>query len=255
MNYHNLVKAAKVFLYPNGESYVFGKNVLRFKAGSRPIRRKYIDSQNDVVRNDLLQIEYFEKYFTPDDILWDIGSHNGHYTVFAASVVQGSNQVFSFEPDHIARDIQIENLRLNNLTSRAAVFNIAVSNKNGLLKFQFQGGDSNSHIVEDNFNAAGAEIITVESKTINSLLQELPRPTFVKIDTEGAEIDILSEATLLLSDNNVKFICELHPFAWESFKSSYDEFVNLLKEFNRDLKLLDNSKQIEDLPFYGTVLF
>lgn len=38
----------------------------------------------------------------------------------------------------------------------------------------------------------------VNAKTIDTLLTELPAPTIIKIDAEGAEIDILSKAGRLL---------------------------------------------------------
>jgi hypothetical protein len=47
-----------------------------------------------VVRIDVLQINYLENTFKPSDVLWDIGSHAGHYAFFAASIVKEENQFF-----------------------------------------------------------------------------------------------------------------------------------------------------------------
>ena len=100
---YSTVKIIKKIIYPRGESYSFNGEVLKFKTNFRPVKRKYLNHLSGVVRNDVLQINYLENTFKPSDILWDIGSHAGHYAVFAASIVKGENQVFSFEPDSSAR--------------------------------------------------------------------------------------------------------------------------------------------------------
>ena len=92
-------------------------------------------------------------------------------------------------------------------------------------------------------------------RSLNSLVKELPAPSFVKIDTEGAEIDILKGASELLKNSSVKFICELHPFAWDHFGVTYSEFTDILAAHGRTIKLLDDQKSMSELPYYGTVLF
>lgn len=145
---HTVAKKIKKLLLGDVEIYFFGDQKLFFATGSRPIKRKYISSSNGVVRNDVLQINYFEQNFGPADILWDIGSHYGHYSLFAASIAQGTGQVFSFEPDGDARKIQSKNIGLNKMQDKIKIFDIAVSNIDGPLLFHSQGGNSTSHIVK-----------------------------------------------------------------------------------------------------------
>ena len=254
MNKHGIVRALKKILFSKGENYLFNNTSLRFLPGTRPIKRKYINAKSDVVRNDVLQIEYFEKHFSPTDVLWDIGSHNGHYSLFAASVVEGKNQVFSFEPDKDAMAIQKKNITLNKFEQKIKTYPIAVSNTDGHLQFHSMSGNSNSRIAKES-DLQNADIISVPTKTLNILLKELPQPTFVKIDTEGAEIDILRSASDLLANNTIKFICELHPFAWDTFSVEYSEFETILKKYGRKISLLDTKKSISDLPYYGTIFF
>ena len=254
MSIHSIAAAIKKIIYAKGEPYLFSHSTLKFYPGTRPIKRKYINANNDVVRNDVLQINYFEKHFKPNDIFWDLGSHNGHYSIFAASIVNGNNQVFSFEPDPVASKVQEANIKLNNFQQKINLLKIAVSNTNGILLFDAQDGNSTSHIIKNKQVGKGT-VVEVSTKTIDTLLQELPEPTFIKIDTEGAEIDILKTADILLANPNIKFICELHPFAWDGFGVKYQEFTDILKKHNRTLSLLDTNKKIADLPYYGTVLF
>ena len=135
INKHQAVGIVKRLIYPMGEPYIFAGKTLKFKAGSRPVRRKYVTSANYITRNDVLQINYLEKNFGQQDVLWDIGSHYGHYSIFAASVALGTQQVFSFEPNTDARKIQVANLKLNNLQNKVSVFDVAVSNNGGYEHF------------------------------------------------------------------------------------------------------------------------
>ena len=66
---------------------------------------------------------------------------------------------------------------------------------------------------------------------------------------------MLRGADQLLNDKSVRFICELHPFAWEAFGVSYDEFKNIISDAKRTIQVLDNRNSLNDLPYYGTVLF
>lgn len=254
MNFHQLAIGLKKIFIGSFENYLFKGNKLKFVTGTRPIKRKYINSDNDIVRNDVLQINYFENNFHSHDVFWDIGSHNGHYSIFAASVVAGNNQVFSFEPDSVASDVQEINIKLNIFEQKIKLLKVAVSNSNGVLLFDSQNGNSNSHIIKNKIQAKGT-VVEIPTKTLDSLLLEIPEPSIIKIDTEGAEIDILKSSDKLLSNPKIKFICELHPFAWESFGVSYNDFTSVLKKYKRTISLLDTKKKLSDLPYYGTVIF
>lgn len=254
MNTHRLAGLIKKVIFPGGEPYMFRGERLYFQVGSRPLRRKYITSSSDTVRNDILQIEYFEKEFRSDDVLWDIGSHHGHYSIFAASVVNGNNQVYSFEPDTEAMSVQQKNIKRNAFEKKIQAMNVAVGGINGQMMFSSQHGNANSHLVklpatEDD------DMIAVETVTLNKLLGEIRQPTFVKIDTEGAEIDIIANASQLLSNRSIRFICELHPFAWKNMGVRYEGLLSALGEYGREPLPLDPRKSADDLPFYGSVLF
>ena len=57
----SIVKLIKYILYIRGEKYDFSATSLRFMPNTRPARMVYLESGNDIVRNDLLQIKFLEK--------------------------------------------------------------------------------------------------------------------------------------------------------------------------------------------------
>jgi FkbM family methyltransferase len=249
---YDFIRLVKHLVYWNGEEYTFSNKRLKFIPNTRPVHRKYRDSLSDVVRNDVLQIDYFEKLLNSESILWDIGAHHGHYSIFAAAVVKGSNRVFSFEPDAYALKKLRKNIEINNLSDKIRVSDLVISESDTSVLFSELKGNSNSHIVLNSKLHITSER---KSRSIDSLLSEYPTPTIVKIDTEGAEISILRGATNLLSNHDVTFVCELHPFAWPSFNVTFEEFESIISASGRKLRLLDGKRSSNELPYYGTVIF
>lgn len=248
---HKVVQFLKKLIFFKGETYIFNDSQLKFVVGSRPVRRLDKFMKNEVNRNDILQIDFFEKHFGENDILWDVGAHHGHYSIFAATKCHNQNQVFSFEPDSTAREVMKKNLDLNVFGDKVSIFDYAISNIDGELLFDFQDGNANSKISLSNEQ----NNIKVQGKRLDTLLDVLPSPTFVKIDVEGAEFEVLKGASKLLADKKTTFICELHPFAWSEFNVDFKSFNDLLSKYGRKMKPIDSDKKDSELPFYGTVFF
>lgn len=143
---------------------------------------------------------------------------------------------------------------MNIFEKKIKLLKVAVSNSNGVLLFDSQNGNSNSHIIKNKIQANGT-VVEIPTKTLDFLFLEIPEPSIIKIDTEGAKIDILKSSDKLLSNPKIKFICELHPFAWESFGVSCNDFTSVLKKYKRTISLLDTKKKLSDLPYYRTVIF
>jgi hypothetical protein len=91
--------------------------------------------------------------------------------------------------------------------------------------------------------------------TLDSYLSDsgLSTPRWVKIDTEGAEIRVLKGAQQLLA-GEAGILCELHPYAWQEFGSSYEELRQLAAASRRRIRYLDQQSEIGDEVKYGVVV-
>jgi hypothetical protein len=49
-------------------------------------------------------------------------------------------------------------------------------------------------------------------------------------------------------------VCELHPYAWNEFGTSFEDLNRLVRDAGRAVRYLDESRRIEDGPTYGAVL-
>ncbi len=258
--FHRSVIAAKRFWYrERGEPIQYGSHKLRYVSGTRPVRLKYLNSPDTIVRNDATQINFFLKRVKPGDFVLDIGGHFGQYAVFFGSLVGESGRVISFEPDPQARETLTANLDLNSLANRVEVEALALFDSDGEHIFFSKGADSMSSLARSGLgeNALSPDVseYTVTTMRLDDYLAQKTSgyPQWVKLDTEGAEINILKGATAVLR-SDATIVCELHPYAWEEFGTSFDELMSLINDAGRRVDYLDPSMRIQDGASYGSVI-
>ena len=177
------------------------------------------------------------------DIAIDIGAHSGRHTIPLANCVGARGKVIAFE---------VQKEAINKLLSLARLFNI----KNiEIQEFALSNckGESIFHIATDRPEESGllkrsvyngpTEIskITVSVNTLDSF--KFNRPRFIKIDTEGAEHNVLEGAR--------STILEYKPIiAFEFGASSYEAYdVN-----PKDTYKFFEDKNYEVLNIFGDVL-
>ena len=79
------------------------------------------------------------------------------------------------------------------------------------------------------------------------------RPAWIKVDTEGWELPVLRGAEKLFSaDKTIRFLVEMHPYAWQS--AGYD--AALFRGFcaEHSLRVEPLSNQSDAFADYGQVL-
>lgn len=254
--FYTLVTYLKTIYYgKKGEPFSIAGKKYFFQPNSRPTRLKYLNTENTVNRNDILQFLYILNNVKPDSVFWDIGAHYGTISVVAAALIEKENSIFAFEPDVHSIKILLENIKYNRLASKVVVKKQALGDFIGISKMDIGMGASLSRVNTEHDSSLNQQVIEVEMTTLDFLYGSIARPDFVKIDIEGAELLLFKEGKEILADKRVKFICELHPFAWSSFpSSSFQEFRDTIEKSGRNIEYLDSNNQI-DHPVYGIVTF
>jgi FkbM family methyltransferase len=256
---HSAALTLKQIIYRRGgEPYVVGCHTLRYVPGTRPVRLRYKSSENDVVRYDALQIELFAAKLSEGDVAIDVGAHAGQYSLIMAAMCGASGRVVAFEPDPYARQQLQRNLRLNPAIKMPKIESMAVSDAPGEAVLYSRGGNSNSSLARSGLGGDindACEKILVPVVTLDSYLHDegVPTPHWVKIDTEGAEIRVLKGAEQLLA-SDAGILCELHPYAWREFGSTYEELKQLAAASCRRIRYLDQQSEIGDEVKYGVVV-
>lgn len=140
--------------------------------------------------------DYFEKdlrgWLTtpePKNIFIDIGANRGIYSIIAPSRFDYMN-VHAFEPNLEVARVLTKNITLNKLQNKVTVHQLALGAEAGTVDFtcdpMHKGG---GHIIP----TSNTETMKVPVKTFDSLEPSIPSEqiSFVKIDTEGYEFNVL----------------------------------------------------------------
>ena len=161
----------------------------------------------------------------------DVGAFIGYYTLLAAKRVGNSGRVLAFEPSPTAFSLLLKNIKINNWNNIKA-FNYAVSDKNGKKIFDLSRL-SFAHTKSSN-------TVVVNTVSIDSFLHSLSIDDvdLVKIDVEGAELEVLRGMKRILSRGKVKIICEVHPDRLSSLGYSTEDVENILEEYGYEIYLI-----------------
>ena len=140
----------------------------------------------------------------------DVGAHVGYYTLDASKRVGKSGKVVAVEPNPPTADRLRRNVSLNN-ASNVSVQQVACTDTEMKLHF-FQAGFENtgSSSLSKN-NARSNQEIEVRGARLDAIVKELDlrRIDLVKIDVEGAELQVLRGMTESLAKYRPKVIIEL----------------------------------------------
>lgn len=145
-------------------------------------------------------------------IFYDIGANIGFFAMLGAHLAGvDAGRVYAFEaaPDN-ADAIRI-NARINDIPN-IRVLQKAVSARTGRARLQVVDDQSWSKLEEYGAHPYTEQVLTVDTVAIDDLVErdEIPPPTVVKIDVEGAEIAVLEGMRQTIDDHRPAIICELH---------------------------------------------
>lgn len=146
---------------------------------------------------DLVQLA--RDHVHPGSVVWDIGANCG---VFAFSAAH-ARSVVAVEADPFLCNLLQKSVLVNSPCS-ITVLAGAVSDRCSIAEFAISArGRASNHLVAHGGRSQSGgrrDTLLVPTITLDAMLDELPAPTFVKIDVEGAELSVLRGAKRLLSE-------------------------------------------------------
>jgi FkbM family methyltransferase len=117
------------------------------------------------------------------DVVYDIGAHVGLYTLASSDLVGPSGHVYAFEPFPRNAEFLRSHVAINHLQN-CTVFEGAVSKSAGTLHFDPTELNAAGHLSE-----SGA--LEVQTVSIDEFCSTARPPSAIKINAEGAEMDVL----------------------------------------------------------------
>lgn len=185
----------------------------RFKFGNKSKMDKIIDVKKyyfiyDLIHEIYVKNEYF-KFFDikENDNVLDAGANIGLFTVLAGKKLNNTGKLIAVEPDDNNYDMLLENIKINNL-SNVETYKKGLWSKETNLEFLI-GKRPGEHSLLDNDQFSGDKIV-IECVSIDSLLEtfQLSHFDFIKMDIEGAEIEVVLNSKSIIKDKRTKWVIE-----------------------------------------------
>lgn len=170
----------------------------------------------------------------------DLGAHRGYYTLLAAKFVGEQGRVFAFEPSPENFTLMSANLKGR---SNVSLIPRAVSNTSGTTRLFLDNNDSLSDTIYD--TDEGRNCIDVEVVSLDDFFKDKDsRVDIIKMDVEGAEMDVLKGMNQVIKKNaNLKIITEFCPCMLQQAGASPAGYLNRLTEHGFRLYLIDEEKK------------
>ena len=131
------------------------------------------------------EVKLREKCLKDNDVVYDLGAHIGSWTIPAALICK---HVYAWEPNIDCTKILRANLSLNKLDDRVTIHNAGL------------GGGINSCFNGNN------TIVTARLDEYDAIMP----PNFIKIDVEGAELDVIKGAQETIKRYKPRMLIEVH---------------------------------------------
>jgi FkbM family methyltransferase len=167
------------------------------------------------VRLYFLYKQYFEKpnlevisrFVGEGDFCIDVGGGFGFYAVEMAKRVGKSGFIISCEPDLVNYKRCLASIQSRAYENQVDVRNIGLSSRRGIGWLQIDKRNPANHKVIDT-----EEGNAINLETVDELFNQVGRvPSFVKIDVQGHELEVLKGASSLIAKKQTSFLVEIDP--------------------------------------------
>ncbi|HET7644427.1 MAG TPA: FkbM family methyltransferase [Nitrososphaeraceae archaeon] len=179
------------------------------------------------------------EHFTPkkNDLVIDIGAHLGRYALISSNRVGREGKVITIEANPLILEKLKKNLELNQITNTIGLNYAVFSEKTKIKLFFPREGLKNTiyNTIMSDRSANSEKFIEVNADTLDNILYtvgiDLEDVNWIKIDVEGAELEVLKgSANTLAKSKDISILIEIHNI--EHGKTLYEPIINLLNDYN-----------------------
>jgi FkbM family methyltransferase len=193
----------------------------------------------------------------------DIGANIGLISIPIAKVNEKIN-IFAFEPEPNNYIIFRKNIIANGVERKIKTFNMALFSEDCRLNMELSEDNMGDHRIriKNNSNAQGnyfnelsRPTIQIQACKLDSLLkaQELIKPIILKVDTQGAEVKVLSGARNFLKEVDY-LIMEYWPYGLKKIGDSPELLLSQMNHFSWGAVFDDTQSSLPKLSPIGELV-
>ncbi len=165
--------------------------------------------------------EIIESKVNLGDKVIDVGTHFGYYTLLMAKKVGSEGKVICFEPSKETRNILRNNIKKNKYQDRTIIESKGVSNERKTLPFSVRKfSPMNTFTIEEYGNVKKIECIDLDTYCKEKDIT----PSFLKIDVEGVEKEVIEGMKKLIRISKPKVLLEASKET-EGMEEIFDMFI------------------------------
>jgi FkbM family methyltransferase len=140
---------------------------------------------------------FMRRYLKPGMIYVDVGANIGSHVLNAARIVgrEAGGKVYAFEAEPKTFDLMTKNIAHNKASASVEALNVAVTASDCVLTLYLNRDSAKNSLVR----TGNGETVSVPGKRLANLLPEGVKIDILKIDVEGADMDVLRGATEIFS--------------------------------------------------------
>ena len=197
--------------------------------------------------NDALRLKgryYYEKEVTeimmaeirPGEITGDIGAMIGYHTVTMARAAGPGGPVYAFEPNPANYRILTANIDGNRCLNAMPILGAAgAANGEAWLYLNPDNAGDNSI-----YEVKGRAKIQVRQYALDAyFFNPERRPTFLKIDTQGFEVEVLKGAREILKNPGLRMVVEYYPRGLKATGATGQDLLDLIQNAGFFVFLID----------------
>ncbi|MGA9883793.1 MAG: FkbM family methyltransferase [Candidatus Acidiferrales bacterium] len=184
--------------------------------------------------HDLSELRFLWRILKSGMTFFDIGSFHGIYALVAARRLGRQGRVVAFEPSPVQRRRLKLHLRMNGFRS-VRVESCAVGVDNATSEFfaivdgDMTRGGLRPPASPDTVRSLPVEVVSLDQYVLENSMHGVD---VIKLDVEGAELDVFRGATRVLTKMRPTILCEILDLATRAWGYEAREIIDMLERYD-----------------------